>query len=146
MRRIYCAGLALVIILITSSCNQQRLSEQLTGLEGDWAVVAMRGENESATPTELKGMRWSVKGNEIMGFDPDGSSGKMAFKLDETKNPHWIDISALDGNRKGETDAGIYSVDGQQLHICLAEIGKSRPGEFRAGPDSWIMELERSRR
>ena len=146
MRFFIFAGWASVAILVASGCSRQPSSKQATSLDGDWAVVAIQGDGITATPTELKGQRWSVKGSEIIGFGPDGSSGKMSFTLDRTKTPHEINITAVDGNRKGETDAGIYSLREQRLRICLAEIGNERPGEFQIGPESWIMELERSGR
>jgi uncharacterized protein (TIGR03067 family) len=146
MRLVCFAGFSSAVILVASGCNQQQGAKQATSLDGDWSVVAMRGDGVTATPAELKGQRWSVKGSEIIGFGPDGSSGKMSFTLDQTETPHKIDITAVDGNRKGETDAGIYSLEDQRLRICLAEVGKDRPDEFRVGPESWIMELERIRR
>ena len=146
MRLVCFAGWASAVILVASGCNSQSSAKQATNLDGDWAVVAMQGDGETATPAELKGQRWSVKGSEIIGFGPDGSAGKMTFTLDRTKTPHEIDITAVDGNCKGETDAGIYAVDDQRLRICLAEIGEDRPDEFRGGPESWIMELERMHR
>lgn len=147
MRLVTFAGWMWAAILVASGCNQQACDIQATSkLDGDWAVVVMQGNGVTATPAELKGQRWLVKGREIIGIGPDGSSGRMSFALDQTKTPRQIDITAVDGNRKGETDTGIYSLEGTRLRICLAEIGKSRPGEFRSGPESWIMELERLHR
>jgi uncharacterized protein (TIGR03067 family) len=146
MRFVEFRGYAAIAVLFVAGCNGQPSPNQTADLDGEWSVVAMHGQGHSATPAELDGMRWSVSGREIVGTNPDGSSGIMSFALDHSTTPQRIDITALDGNRKGETDAGIYMLDGHRLRICLAEEGNGRPDEFRAGPESWIMELERVRR
>ncbi len=144
MRLIAFSGVAFV--LVAAGCTQQPASNQGASLDGDWKVVAIRGDGIVATPTELEGMRWKVTHDEIVGSMPDGSSGKMSFMVDQSATPNQIDITAIDGNRKGETDVGIYSLEGQRLRICLAEVGKARPDQFQAGPASWVMELEKFRR
>ncbi|MEX1233034.1 MAG: TIGR03067 domain-containing protein [Planctomycetaceae bacterium] len=111
-------------------------------LDGEWDVVAMQGDGVAATSTELKTQRWSVAGNEITGL-AHGTSGKMSFTLDTAHTPHQINITPPDGNGKGITIAGIFEMTGQRLRICLAEQGHDRPMEFRAGPESWTIELKR---
>src|SRR5688500_852265 len=115
MRFVNLAGWASISMLVVAGCNQQSNLEQAASLDGDWAVVARQGDGITATPEELQGMRWSVQGREIVGVDPGGSAGKMSFTLDHTKTPSEIDITAVDGNRQGETDAGIYSLQEQRL-------------------------------
>ena len=106
----------------------------------------MESQFEAATDQEMKGMRWSIKGSEITGIDPNGSSGRMSFNLDSTKNPPTIDLTAIDGNRKNETDLGIYSLDNGRLRICIADPHTSRPTELRIGQQAWIMELKKIKR
>lgn len=135
-----------VAILILSGCNQRPSFEGASELDGQWTVVAMHGDGVAAAPAQVDGMRWQVDGSEIVGIGPDGASGRMAFKLNPTTTPPEIDLTAVNGNRKGETDLGIYSLSENRLRICLAEVGHDRPVEFGSGPESWIMELERIRR
>lgn len=117
--------------------------ELASSLDGEWAVVAIRGKGVTATAKETHGMRWSIRDGAITGHNPDGSSGRMTFTLDHNHAPLQIDITAADGNRKGETDHCIYRLDGSRLLICLPEIGADRPADFRVSAESWLMELER---
>jgi uncharacterized protein (TIGR03067 family) len=118
------------------------VNSDLADLQGEWVVVAMEGAGEKATADDVKGMKWAIKGNEITGSQP-GHSGKMSFKLNAGTTPKGIDVTALDGNRKGETDPGIYAIDGQRLRVCFGE--KVRPTAFATarGDGCTMLTLER---
>jgi uncharacterized protein (TIGR03067 family) len=124
-------------------CNRPSGNQQTIALEGKWAVVAIESADQVASPELLKEMAWSINGNEIIGTGPYGASGKMSFKLDQETTPKAIDITALDGNRKGETDLGIYSLQDGRLRVCIGEPHGSRPKELRVSQQSWIIELEK---
>lgn len=136
----------LLALAMLSGCAKQPPDRAASVLDGDWIVVAMKGDATATTPEEVAGMKWHVAGNVITATDPDGSTGKMRVKLDPETNS--IDITALDGNRKEETDQGIYSLDHERLTICLAEpaSGSRRPVGFAANSESWILELQKVRR
>lgn len=93
------------------SCDSQ-------ALQGDWIVVGIEGGGYKATPQELRGMQWSIRGDTITGTDPDGSSGKMRYKIDPTVSPKRFDITSLQGKLAGQTDPGIYELNGRRLRIC----------------------------
>ena len=114
----------------------------LADLQGEWVVVAMEGGGRPAPVDELKGMRWAIQGNEIAARQP-GAAGRMSFKLNPGTTPKEIDLTARDGNLKGTTSPGIYTIDGPRLRACFGE--KVRPTEFAtaAGDDCVMLTLER---
>jgi len=134
------------LILGVAGCSKAPHSEDTAALEGEWAVVRMEDQSRASTDQEMKGMRWSIKGSEITGTNPDGSSARMSLQIDSTKSPATIDLTALDGNRTGETELGIYSLEAGRLRICFANPHTTRPNELRIGPQSWIIELEKIKR
>jgi RNA polymerase sigma factor (sigma-70 family) len=113
-------------------------AKEISDLEGEWVVVAMEGDGEEATADDVKGMKWVVKGNEITASQP-GLTGKMSFKLDPKKTPKEIDVTALDGDLKGTTSPGIYSLEGQRLCVCFGE--KVRPKKFATAPGGGLTML-----
>ncbi len=114
-------------------------------LEGEWKVVAVGADGQEAKADDIKGMRWVIKGNEIQATDPDGSTGKMTFKIDPGKKPKQIDLIGQEGAKKG-TDLGIYKLEEGGLTICLRSDmskGKGRPTEFDGGPGLGMITFER---
>jgi RNA polymerase sigma factor (sigma-70 family) len=116
--------------------------KEVSDLQGEWVVVAMAGDGTKASAESLKGMKWVVKGNQITASEL-GASGKMSFKLDPERTPKEIDITSLDGNLKGTTSPGIYSVEGHRLRICMGN--KVRPKEYSTtlGDGRTILTLEK---
>ena len=124
----------------------------IKALAGEWVVVGLEANGHKATADELKGMRWSVRGTDITATDPNGTSGKMSFKLDPGLSPKAIDLTAVSGGResgpnpKPETIPGIYELEDGRLRICMRDTGVGgRPKEFVAGPGQGLITLERAR-
>ena len=68
------------------------------------------------------------------------SSPGQNFKLDLTRDPKWIDLVT----EKGVALAGIYSVKGDTLLLCIQRMpGRARPLEFRttegSGAELWKL-------
>jgi RNA polymerase sigma factor (sigma-70 family) len=118
---------------------------EVRDFQGEWVVTAMEGDGQKASADDVKGMKWVIKGNEITASDPDGSTGKMSFKLDPGKRPKEIDVTSLDGNLKGTTSLGIYAIEGRRLRACLAFAEKGRPKEFATatGDGRTLITLEK---
>jgi uncharacterized protein (TIGR03067 family) len=58
------------------------------------------------------------------------------FNLNVEAQPHEIDIEFIAGPEAGNSNFGIFRLDGDQLEICLDLNGKPRPAEFRTSPGS----------
>lgn len=53
----------------------------------------------------------------------------MEFNINPDTKPKQFDVTALDGNRKGETDLGIYELENNRLRVCFDDQG-NRPRDF----------------
>ena len=142
---------ALAAVELTPEQNKTETPMSVSrSLQGDWVVVEMGDKGYKATPQELQGMRWLIKGDIITATDPDGSTGKMRYKIDPNESPRHFDITSLQGKLKGTTDPGIYELREGQLLICFREpdnsIGK-RPKAFtdaaRVGSGYGTITLEK---
>ena len=70
-----------------------------------------------------------------------------AHRLDASKNPKQIDITVTKGNRESVgVIKGIYTLDDDELRLCLGEMGKDRPAAFPDKPkpgDVLVLQRER---
>jgi uncharacterized protein (TIGR03067 family) len=126
-------------------------------LQGDWKVV---GFEEKGKITEGDGVahvtipKWTIDGNTIsvVGIKPPFEGGgpitwKIAFKLDSSKTPKKITLTEGVGENQKKQIArnGIYSLDGDNLKICVNGEGGEAPTKFeaKAGSPNRIFILKR---
>jgi uncharacterized protein (TIGR03067 family) len=118
-------------------------------LEGSWRVVALEsgGMKTPAWVLEQIG-RFTFKGPELLmrGTTPD-SGAKATVKLDSSKTPKQIDVTLIEGARKGTITQGIYKFEKDRLVICSRgqkTADKGRPKEFKTevGDDLSMITLE----
>lgn len=117
--------------------------------DGSWKVVALEIDGTSIPASEMKGARWSFKGEEVQ-MAILGERPKFSAKLDSSKTPKQIDLVHLDGPRKGQTIQNIFKFENDRLVICgrsAAAQKKGRPMQFmtEANSDLMMTTLERSK-
>lgn len=134
---------------VSAADDPSTASESKSALDGEWSVVAIRGDKVDIKANETQGMRWSIRNGVTTRHDPDGPSRRMNilsrwmnFTLDQITPPR-MDITLADGGRQGLTAHCIYRLEGSRLLICFPETGADWPAEFTVGADSWSIELER---
>ena len=77
----------------------------------------------------LTGARITVKGDR---FTSTGMGAEYAGKidLDPLQSPRQIDMKFDEGPEAGNTNRGIYELDGDTWRLCLATSGAVRPADF----------------
>lgn len=127
-------------------------------LQGLWLPtgIEVAGKKLPADAPPVKELRILIKGDRLV-FNPDHKTQpkrEMAFTIDPKASPKAIDLSPVDGPRKGKVfPAGIYVLEGDALTVCLdekqLEEGKpgKRPTEFKTkeGDGQVIFYLKRSK-
>jgi uncharacterized protein (TIGR03067 family) len=96
---------------------------------GNWFIV-----NDDS---QRRGEMWVITEDSILMHAKDGGAiaHHYAHRLDESKDPKQIDItvSLIKGPTVGVIK-GIYVLDGDELRLCLGEMGKDRPAAFPEKP------------
>ncbi len=117
-------------------------------LQGEWQMIEVESKGKKATKDhpEALNMRFSIKGNDLLAFKPDGTGNPQfkRFEVDPAKAPEEMDITWGNGQKRGTTTACIYKVGQDRLTICMPDFGKDpskRPKEFKAGADDGLVLL-----
>jgi RNA polymerase sigma factor (sigma-70 family) len=121
--------------------SQSREVEQKTAeadmekLQGDWELVRLEANGQQVRGAKFADVgNLTIEGDHLFSLhrEPSKSSWDGTFKLDPSKKPKRITI--FDQGRNGEVELqGIYSVDQDELKLCLNEDGtdKTIPSEFK---------------
>ncbi|MCH8829593.1 MAG: SUMF1/EgtB/PvdO family nonheme iron enzyme [Planctomycetes bacterium] len=116
------AGLFILIGVASHSAAADAKSKK-TDLEGTWNAVK---KDSAAQQLKFTGNKFEAK--------IGGKVYKGTFKLNNDKNPLWIDMKITESSEKkhkGKTVLGIYEFQGENLRWCASQPGrKRRPTQF----------------
>jgi uncharacterized protein (TIGR03067 family) len=79
-----------------------------------------------------------------LGRDVEIEAG--AYKADPSKKPATLDFTIAKGRKdEGKKLLGIYKLDGDNLTIAFADLGKDRPKSLEGGPETEVTILKRKK-
>ncbi len=111
------------------------MEKDLDLLQGTWTVAAMETDGEQM-PSDLLGeARIVIEGSRFISLGM-GAVYEGTLRLDASASPARIDMKFDAGPEKGNTNLGIYHLDGDSWKLCLATHGTVRPESFTAPPGS----------
>jgi uncharacterized protein (TIGR03067 family) len=137
---------AMSTIVSADDAKDEAIKKDHWLIEGTWRVVSLEVNGNKASDEDAKKLSvvngsdgtWSLRsdGNEI---------AKGTSTIDPTQNLRTIDITATDGDAKGNHHLGIYENGASTRKLCLAAAGASRPTEFssKPGSDQILVTFER---
>jgi uncharacterized protein (TIGR03067 family) len=109
--------------------------EQLRALEGTWEFASLEVDGSAMPPTMLGSSRILIDGDRFRTESPEATYDGV-FNINVETQPYEIDIEFVAGPEAGNSNFGIFRLDGDQLEICLDLNGKPRPADFRTSPGS----------
>jgi len=109
--------------------------EQLRALEGTWEFDSLEVDGRAMPVPMLNTSRILIDGD-CFRSEMGGTTYEGLFNIDVEKDPHAIDIEFVSGLEAGNSNYGIFVLDGDRLTICLDMSGKSRPPAFSTKPGS----------
>jgi uncharacterized protein (TIGR03067 family) len=118
-------------LLAAEPPKQDVVKKDVDAIQGSWKLVALEYDGKQA-PAEIVAALNLVFKDDTLTFTP-GEPGftNYKFKLDPTTRPASFTMTHADGTNKGETEKGIYSLDGDRLKICFGRLDKT-PNELTA--------------
>ena len=138
--------LAVGLLIAADAPQENTAKKERDNLQGTWQQVALevfgagrafKGPKEEVELEKvvIKGDNWTLRREKVRdknGLERKETAEKARYQLDATKKPKTIDLAWTDGDNKGTTYPGIYSLAGDRLKICYAREGKERPTGFTA--------------
>ena len=131
--------IGLVVLMVTASMiaqpsRQDLVKKDLNGIQGTWKIVALEADGKQA-PAEIVAMLKFVFKDDTLTCVP-GEPGftNYKFKLDPATKPAGFAMTHADGTKQGETDKGIYALEGDRLKICFCSQARF-PANLRRRPD-----------
>lgn len=103
-------------------------------LQGIWKAVGLESGGQAAPEHAYSGTLITFDGDKFILKERGHAPNAMDVRIDPTKSPRTIDITATEGPSKGLALLGIYELSGDDLKICFS-IGKARPAKLATTAD-----------
>jgi uncharacterized protein (TIGR03067 family) len=107
--------------------------ETLRALEGTWSFERLVVAGDTLPAAALAASRILIDGDRFRTESPEAIY-EGVFNIDVEAEPHAIDIEFVEGPEAGNTNRGIFRLEGDMLEICLDMGGAPRPATFHAAP------------
>jgi uncharacterized protein (TIGR03067 family) len=132
------AAVAAVALLAAPTAADD--AADLKALQGTWAVTEVTGDVKNGFEDEvnIKEVTFTFTDNKlvIVGFE---KKREFTIKLDSTKKPAAIDLTALAGVFKDKSNPAIYELKGDTLKMCICNKETTdRPTEFKGSKGSYL--------
>jgi uncharacterized protein (TIGR03067 family) len=133
-------------LLVAADDPKEEAKKELEKLKGTWQITA--AEREGQKTDDLNKSKLVVTGDTFTVEENGKELFKGSVKLDPSKKPKTIDWMIMDGDGKGKTALGIYTLDGDNLQLCWGQPGKERPSGFtaKAGTRDLLVVLKREKK
>jgi uncharacterized protein (TIGR03067 family) len=109
--------------------------EQLRSLEGSWSFARLEVDGHVMPVGALSASRVLIDGDRFRTESPEAAYEGI-FNLNVETEPHEIDIEFIAGPEAGNSNFGIFRVEGDRLEIALDLNGRPRPRAFSTAPGS----------
>jgi uncharacterized protein (TIGR03067 family) len=122
------------VLLIAADAKDDAVKEAKAKLKGTWDVLSLEHGGRKERATEDGKVQMVISDDRLVmqvfvKSDEDVKT-ELTFTIDPTQKPPHIDVVATEGPDKGKKGLGIYSLDKDELKLCIGEPGEPRPKEF----------------
>jgi uncharacterized protein (TIGR03067 family) len=111
------------------------MDAELENLQGQWEVTFLEVEGLALVASTFSGAKIVVEGNKFTSIGM-GATYVGRIELDVSTNPKTLSMKFTEGPEKGNTNFGIYELEGDSWKICLTMTGGPAPAKFATAPGS----------
>jgi uncharacterized protein (TIGR03067 family) len=104
-------------------------------LQGSWSIASLELDGQSMSHDMLADGRVEVKGDRFRSLNM-GAVYEGVVTVNADAEPKTFDIAFTKGPEQGNTNFGIFEMDGDQWKLCLATRGDARPKKFATKPNT----------
>jgi uncharacterized protein (TIGR03067 family) len=113
-------------------------------LQGTWNVTALEIDGQEISRAMPGDARIVIKGDRFTSIGM-GPVYEGTLKLDASTNPRQLNMHFDAGPEKGNTNLGIYELNGNTWRLCLATRGTVRPSSFASKAGSGSRPTKRTK-
>ncbi|MBN9660685.1 MAG: TIGR03067 domain-containing protein [Acidobacteria bacterium] len=111
------------------------MPQDLDRLQGVWLVTSLELDGQTMPESLHAQARITITGNRFQTTGM-GPVYEGTLRLDATQSPAHLDMHFNAGPETGNTNLGIYELNGATWRLCLATRGKTRPSAFATAPST----------
>lgn len=111
------------------------MQDDLEKLQGEWAVMFLEIDGVPAGRDIFSAAKIVIDGNHFTSTGM-GPIYRGTIELDAAKNPKILNMKFTEGPEKGNTNRGIYELEGDTWKLCLAMTGGPAPAMFATSSGS----------
>jgi uncharacterized protein (TIGR03067 family) len=137
--------LAVIAAASLATAEQTDAKKDLDALQGEWTLVTASADGQPMPEQMRQQMKRVCKGNETTTTMSGQVYIKANFDLDPSKKPKTIDYHMTDGFTKGQTQLGIYEINGATFKACFTKPGAPRPADFTPGEGRTVSVWRRNK-
>ena len=134
IRIAFLIGLAAVAISPAWAEENEAVKKDLAQLQGEWSMVSGSADGQPMPDEIRQQMKRVCKGDEATVTMAGQVYLKANITIDPSKQPKTIDYQMTAGFTKGQTQLGIYEVEGDTFKACFGKPGAERPADFTSKP------------
>lgn len=106
-------------------------AQQFQRLQGTWKIERWEEGGKAVAAADLKKRELFFGGN-VFVFRREGKVHQAGIaKLDPSADPRTFDFTVREGEAKGDSLRGIYSIEGDTLTLCFIPKSEDRPADFK---------------
>ena len=109
------------------------MRDDLESLQGTWSVTSLEVDGQQMPAAMLTDAEIMITGSRFTSTGM-GAIYKGTLTLNPSTNPPQFDMKFDAGPEKGNTNLGIYTLDGNTWRLCIATRGTVRPARFATDP------------
>jgi uncharacterized protein (TIGR03067 family) len=134
-------------LVLGAEAPKDSVKKEKEKIQGTWK--AMKVEEKGQSKDDDGDHRLIFSGDEFTIKEADQAVIKGKFKLDASKSPKEIDMEITEARKeehKGTTALGIFTLEGDDLQLCLCQPGGTeRPKEF-SGQGNFFVTFKREKK
>jgi uncharacterized protein (TIGR03067 family) len=105
------------------------MQDELRKLQGVWAVTSLELDGAPLGDAAFSTGKIAVEGNNFTSTGM-GAIYRGTLEIDVAKRPRSLNMKFTDGPEKGNTNRGIYELEGDTWKPCLSTTGGPAPTKF----------------
>ncbi len=109
---------------------------------GTWSILSAELDGRKVPITDIKDQRMIFEEDRYVVKMSGATVEEGTYTLDLSRTPRPIDLKIVKGMDQGETQHGVYELDGDMLKVAFARPGApDRPRNFNTMPGSGCFSL-----